>query len=48
MLDSSTKLEVHSVNEEKDLGVYFVTDLKSSKQCIKSATTARSVLGLDK
>jgi len=31
---------------EKDLGVYFTKDLKSSIQCIKSAERARSVLGL--
>ena len=44
--DGSTKVEVQSVNEEKDLGVYFARDLKSSKQCMKSAAAARSVLGL--
>ena len=46
MSDGSTKVEVQSVNEEKDLGVYFARDLNSSKQCIKSAAAARSVLGL--
>jgi len=46
MMDGTSKVEVQSVNEEKDLGVYFASDLKSSKQCIKSAAKARSVLGL--
>jgi len=46
MSDSSTKIKVQSVNEEKDLSVYFISDFKSSKQCIKSAAKTRSVLGL--
>jgi len=46
MTDGSTKVEVQSVNGEKDLGVYFVSDLKSSKQCTKFAAKARPVLGL--
>jgi len=44
MSEGSTKIEVQSVNEENDLGVYLARDLKSSKQCIKSAGGARSVL----
>jgi len=44
--EGSTKVEVQTVNEEKDLGVYFVSDLMFSKQRIKSAAKSRSVLGL--
>jgi len=46
MTDGFTKVEVQSVKEEKNLFVYFVSDLRSSKQCIKSAAKARSVLDL--
>ena len=46
MSDDSTKVEVLSVDVEKDLGVYFTKDLKPSIQCIKSAARARSILGL--
>jgi len=46
MVLTSKKVEVQSINEEKDLGVYFSSNLKSSKQCVKSAARARSVLGL--
>ena len=42
----STKVAVQSVNKDKDLGVYLARAFKSSKQCIKSAARARSVLGL--
>ena len=45
MTNGATK-EVQSVNEEKDLGVYFSSNLKYSKQYVKSAARARSVLGL--
>jgi len=46
MSDGSTKVEVQTVNEEKELGAYFSSNLKSSKQCITSAGSPRSVLGL--
>jgi len=46
MSDDSSKVEVLSVDMEKDLGVYFTKDLKPSIQCIKSAARARSILGL--
>jgi len=37
---------VQYVHEEKDLGVFLTSDLKSSRQCITSAARARSLLGL--
>jgi len=43
--NSSTKVKVQSVNEEKDLGSHFVSVSKSSMQCITSAAKAWSVLG---
>jgi len=40
------KLESESVEEERDLGVIITADLKCSSQCIKSAATARRVIGM--
>ena len=44
--DENNRRELESVVEEKDLGVYFTCNLKPSTQCIKSAATARKVIGL--
>jgi hypothetical protein len=46
MHEEGTKVEVQSVVEEKDLGVYFTRDLKPAKQCIQSAARARAILGM--
>ena len=37
MKDGDKRVEVLSVMEEKDLGVYFTSDHKPEKQCLKSA-----------
>ena len=37
MNDKDGNMELSAVQEEKDLGVYFISDLKPSTQCIKSA-----------
>jgi len=42
MTEGTNKVEVQCVNEEKDLGVFLTSDLKSSRQCIISAVRARS------
>jgi len=46
MTEDTNEVEMQSVNEEKDLGVFLTSDLKSSRQCIKSAARVRSILGL--
>ena len=46
MEEGSTWKELKSVQEERDLGVIITADLKSSSQCIKSAATARRVIGM--
>jgi hypothetical protein len=38
--------ELEAVREEKDLGVMFTDDLKSSKQCAQAYTKANRVLGM--
>ena len=45
-MEASTRKELESVQEERDLGVAITADLKSSSQCIKSAATARRVIGM--
>lgn len=37
---------LESVNEVRDLGVQFTTDLKPSRQCQLAYTTASRVLGM--
>ena len=41
-------MELSAVQEEKDLGVYLISDLKPSTQCklIKSAAKARKIVGM--
>ena len=39
-------LQLESVQQERDLGVITTSDLKSSSQCLKSAATARKVIGM--
>jgi len=46
MAESTNYVEVQCVHKEIDLGVFLTSDLKSSRQCIKSAARARSILGL--
>ena len=46
MEDASTRKELESVQEERDLGVITTADLKSSSQCTKSGATARKVIGM--
>jgi len=41
MEEGSTRKELESVQEKRDLGVIITADLKSSSQCTKSAATAR-------
>ena len=38
--------EIAAIQEEKDLGVYFTSDLKPSIQCKKAASKARRVIGM--
>ena len=44
--NGNSRQELDSVEEEKDLGVYFSSDLKVRTQCQKSAATARKIIGL--
>ena len=37
MNEQDGNMELSAVHEEKDLGVYFTSDLKPSTQCIKAA-----------
>jgi len=46
MTEGTNKVEVQCAHGEKDLDVFLTSDLKSSRQCIKSAARARSILGL--
>ena len=46
MKEGPPRKELESVQEERDLGVTITADLKSSSQCIKSAATARRVIGI--
>jgi len=47
MEQGPTRKELESIQEEeRDLGVTITADLKSSSQCIKSAATARRVIGM--
>ena len=46
MKEGYKRVEVQSVTKEKDLGVYFTSDLKPEKQCPKSAAKARSILAM--
>jgi len=39
-------MELSTVQEEKDLGVFFTSDLKASTQCTKSAAKARRIIGM--
>jgi hypothetical protein len=44
--DETGQVELQQVPEEKDLGVFFTQDLKSSTQCMKSAAKARRIIGM--
>jgi ribonuclease P/MRP protein subunit RPP40 len=46
MNDGSTTTELAPVTAEKDLGVNFTRDLKSSTQCRNSAAKARRIIGM--
>jgi len=46
MTDSSVRVEMQSVSEEKDLGVNMMQVLKTCSQCAKAANKARSVVGM--
>ena len=46
IMDGNNRVELEDVEEEKDLGVHFLKDLKPSKQCITSAAKARKIIGL--
>jgi len=46
MEQGPTRKELESVQEERDLGVTITADLKSARQCTKSAATARRVIGM--
>jgi len=46
MTEGTNKVKVQCVHEEKDLGVFLTSDLKSRVQCIKFAARAMSILGL--
>jgi len=46
MNDKDGNMELSAVQEEKDLGVYFTSDLKPCTQCIKSAAKARRIVGM--
>ena len=39
-------MQLSTVQEEKDLGVFFTSDLKASTQCTKSAAKARRIIGM--
>jgi len=46
MNDKDGNMELSVAPEEKDLGVYFTSDLKPCTQCIKCAAKARSIIGM--
>jgi len=46
MNDGSERKELQSVHQERDLGVIVASNLKSTSQCVKSASTARRVIGI--
>jgi len=46
MNDKDGNTELSAVQEEKDLGVFFTSDLKASTQCTKSAAKARRIIGM--
>jgi len=46
MNDKNGNMELSAVQEEKDLGVYFIPNLKPSTQYIKSAAKARKIIGM--
>lgn len=46
MTEGGISVQLNSVNEERDLGVFFTSDLKPSRQCLKSAAKARSILAM--
>jgi len=46
MEEGSTRKELESVQEGRDLGVIITADLKSSSQCTISAATAGRVIGI--
>jgi len=46
MNDGSERKELQSVHQERDLGVIVTSNLKSTSQCVKSASTARRVIGM--
>ena len=46
MNDKDGNMELSAAPEEKDLGVYFTSDLKPCTQCIKCAAKARSIIGM--
>jgi hypothetical protein len=43
---SGTRIKLEIIEEEKDLGVFIRSDLKSSTQCLKSTAKARRVVGM--
>jgi len=46
MNDKDGNMELSAVQEEKDAGVFFTSDLKASTQCTKSAAKARRIIGM--
>jgi len=46
MNDGSERNELQSVHQQRDLGVIVTSNLKSTNQCVKSASTARRVIGM--
>ena len=46
MKEGDKRVEVQSVTQEEDIGVYFTSDFKPEKQCLKSAVKARSILAM--
>jgi len=44
--DETGPVQLQSVEEERDLGVFFTRDLKSSTQCVRSAAKARRIVGM--
>ena len=44
---SVNRVELETIEEEKDLGVFIRSDLKSSTQCVKSAARARRIVGMN-
>jgi ribonuclease P/MRP protein subunit RPP40 len=46
MREDTVQIELESVTEEKDLGVYFTSNIKPSTQCIKSAAKARRIIAM--